>query len=65
LDSPLPIAIGTLSASQRGAKCFTPPSFACKRRGQGDEYMKYLEVFLLYYYSFPIVIKVNYDVNRC
>jgi hypothetical protein len=27
--------------------------------GRGDEYMKYLEVFLHYYYSFPIVILNN------
>ena len=30
MNSPQP-----LSASQRGAKCLTPPSFASKRRGQG------------------------------
>jgi hypothetical protein len=51
MNSPQP-----LSASQRGAKCFTPPSFASKRRGRGDEYVKEGEVFLNYYYSFPIAI---------
>ena len=37
MNSPQPPAEAgqALSASQRGAKCFTPPSFACKRRGQG------------------------------
>ena len=28
--------------------------------GPGDEYMKQVELFLYYYYSFPILIKYNY-----
>jgi hypothetical protein len=35
MNSPQP-----LSAPQRGAKKDISPSFACKRRGMGDEYMQ-------------------------
>jgi len=37
MNSPQP-----LSASQRGARNFTPPSFACK--DWGDEYMEMIEL---------------------
>jgi hypothetical protein len=62
MNSPQP-----LSASQRGAKFFTPPSFACKRRGPGDEYMKKEEQLLFIPNSqyillstmlfFPVILK--------
>jgi hypothetical protein len=42
---------------KEGQNALLPLLLLAREGGRGDEYMKYLEVFLHYYYSFPIVIK--------